>query len=103
MKRAEANRVRSKRRLHIGHPVIQRAAHVGTVGIRHEHKAPHTAGEQGSDELVNRCVVERMPQMRPEIGAHRLKQPLWHQMRVHVDEWKWECRGRWHLTGRGYS
>ena len=42
-----------KRGLHVGHPVVQRAAHIRAVGVGHEHEAPHAAGQQRCDQLVD--------------------------------------------------
>ena len=83
---AKADAVRRERGLDVGHPVVQRTTHVGAVGVRHEHEAAHAGVEQRFDQLLDRLVVARMPEVGTEVGPNGLEQPLGHQVGMDVDD-----------------
>ena len=103
MERSEADGVRRKRRLDVGHPVVQRATHPRAMGVRHEHKAAHPAGEQGLDKFFDRALVVGAPQMRVEIRPHGLEQPFGHEVRMDVDQRKRKRRGLGQLVTRRWA
>src|SRR5437879_285052 len=86
MERTEPNGVGSERRLDIGDPVVQRAAHTPAMGIWHEHEATDTGVQQALNELLRGRVVEWMPEVRPEIGPNGLEEPCGHQVSMDIDD-----------------
>ena len=103
MERAEADGVRRKRRLDVGHPVVERAAHALAMGVGHEHEAAHSAGEQRLDQLFDWPLVVRAPQMGAKVRPHGLEEPLGHEVRVDVDQRKRKRRTLGQLVTRKWA